>query len=69
MRLGFFLTAGFLGMMYYFVPKQANRPIYSYRLVDYPFLVADLYLYVGRAAPFALYGVAGLGADAGYDVF
>jgi cytochrome c oxidase cbb3-type subunit I len=30
--VGFFLTAGFLGMMYYFVPKQANRPIYSYRL-------------------------------------
>ncbi len=30
--VGFFLTAGFLGMMYYFVPKQADRPIYSYRL-------------------------------------
>ena len=30
--VGFFLTAGFLGMMYYFIPKQANRPIYSYRL-------------------------------------
>ena len=30
--VGFFLTAGFLGMMYYFVPKQAERPIYSYRL-------------------------------------
>ena len=30
--VGFFLTAGFLGIMYYFVPKQANRPIYSYRL-------------------------------------
>ncbi len=30
--VGFFLTAGFLGMMYYFVPKQAQRPIYSYRL-------------------------------------
>ncbi|HEX6137292.1 MAG TPA: cytochrome-c oxidase, cbb3-type subunit I [Casimicrobiaceae bacterium] len=30
--VGFFLTAGFLGMMYYFVPKQAGRPIYSYRL-------------------------------------
>jgi len=30
--VGFFLTAGFLGMMYYFVPKQANRPVYSYRL-------------------------------------
>jgi cytochrome c oxidase cbb3-type subunit 1 len=30
--VGFFLTAGFLGIMYYFVPKQANRPVYSYRL-------------------------------------
>jgi len=30
--VGFFLTAGFLGIMYYFVPKRANRPIYSYRL-------------------------------------
>ena len=30
--VGFFLTAGFLAMMYYFVPKQAGRPIYSYRL-------------------------------------
>ena len=30
--VGFFLTAGFLGMMYYFIPKQADRPIYSYRL-------------------------------------
>ena len=30
--VGFFLTAGFLGMLYYFVPKQAGRPIYSYRL-------------------------------------
>ena len=30
--VGFFLTAGFLGMMYYFVPKQIDRPIYSYRL-------------------------------------
>ncbi|MBK1891125.1 cytochrome-c oxidase, cbb3-type subunit I [Undibacterium sp. 14-3-2] len=30
--VGFFLTAGFLGMMYYFVPKQIERPVYSYRL-------------------------------------
>jgi cytochrome c oxidase cbb3-type subunit 1 len=30
--VGFFLTAGFLGMMYYVIPKQINRPIYSYRL-------------------------------------
>ena len=30
--VGFFLTAGFLAMMYYFVPKRAERPVYSYRL-------------------------------------
>jgi len=30
--VGFFLTAGFLGIMYYFIPKQAQRPVYSYRL-------------------------------------
>ncbi|GAB4397137.1 MAG: cytochrome-c oxidase, cbb3-type subunit I [Rhodoferax sp.] len=30
--VGFFLTAAFLGMMYYFIPKQAGRPVYSYRL-------------------------------------
>ncbi len=30
--VGFYLTAGFLGIMYYFVPKQAGRPVYSYRL-------------------------------------
>ena len=30
--VGFFLTAGFLGIMYYFVPKQAGRPVYSYSL-------------------------------------
>ena len=30
--VGFFLTAGFLAIMYYFVPKRAERPVYSYRL-------------------------------------
>ena len=30
--VGFFLTAGFLGIMYYYVPKRAGRPVYSYRL-------------------------------------
>jgi cytochrome c oxidase cbb3-type subunit 1 len=46
--VGFFLTAGFLGMMYYFVPKQAGRPIYSYRLsiVHFWSLIA-LYMWAG----------------------
>ncbi len=30
--VGFFLTAGFLAIMYYFIPKRAERPVYSYRL-------------------------------------
>jgi cytochrome c oxidase cbb3-type subunit 1 len=46
--VGFFLTAGFLGMMYYFVPKQAERPIYSYRLsvVHFWALIA-IYMWAG----------------------
>ena len=46
--VGFFLTAGFLGMMYYFVPKQAQRPIYSYRLsiVHFWALIA-VYMWAG----------------------
>ncbi|CAM3808258.1 cytochrome-c oxidase, cbb3-type subunit I [Rheinheimera salexigens] len=46
--VGFLLTAGFLGMMYYFVPKQAGRPVYSYRLsiVHFWALIA-LYIWVG----------------------
>jgi cytochrome c oxidase cbb3-type subunit 1 len=46
--VGFFLTAGFLGMMYYFVPKQAERPVYSYRLsiVHFWALVA-VYIWAG----------------------
>ena len=46
--VGFFLTAGFLGMMYYFVPKQAGRPIYSYRLsiVHFWALIA-VYIWAG----------------------
>ena len=46
--VGFFLTAGFLGMMYYFVPKQAQRPVYSYRLsiVHFWALIA-VYMWAG----------------------
>ena len=46
--MGFFLTAGFLGMMYYFVPKQANRPIYSYRLsIVHFWSLIFLYIWAG----------------------
>jgi cytochrome c oxidase cbb3-type subunit 1 len=46
--VGFFLTAAFLGMMYYFVPKQAERPVYSYRLsvVHFWALIA-IYMWAG----------------------
>ncbi len=46
--VGFFLTAGFLGMMYYFVPKQAERPIYSYRLsIVHFWALITIYIWVG----------------------
>src|SRR5213075_233909 len=46
--VGFFLTAGFLGMMYYFVPKQAERPVFSYRLsVVHFWALISVYMWAG----------------------
>ncbi len=46
--VGFFLTAAFLGMMYYFVPKHAGRPIYSYRLsIVHFWALSFMYMWVG----------------------
>ena len=46
--VGFFLTAGFLGIMYYFVPKQAGRPVYSYRLsVVHFWALISTYMWAG----------------------
>jgi cytochrome c oxidase cbb3-type subunit 1 len=46
--VGFFLTAGFLGMMYYFVPKQAGRPVYSYRLsIVHFWALVSVYIWAG----------------------
>ncbi len=46
--VGFFLTAGFLGLMYYFIPKQVNRPVYSYRLsVIHFWALIFLYIWAG----------------------
>ncbi|HID82030.1 MAG TPA: cytochrome-c oxidase, cbb3-type subunit I [Chromatiales bacterium] len=46
--VGFFLTAGFLGMMYYFIPKQANRPVFSYRLsVVHFWALISTYMWAG----------------------
>jgi cytochrome c oxidase cbb3-type subunit I len=46
--VGFFLTAGFLGIMYYFIPKRAERPIYSYRLsIIHFWSLIFLYIWAG----------------------
>ena len=46
--VGFLLTAGFLGMMYYFIPKQVERPVYSYRLsVIHFWALIFLYIWAG----------------------
>ncbi|GAA0573790.1 cytochrome-c oxidase, cbb3-type subunit I [Caenispirillum bisanense] len=46
--VGFFLTAGFLGMMYYFIPKRAERPVYSYRLsIVHFWALIFLYIWAG----------------------
>ncbi|MES2825760.1 MAG: cytochrome-c oxidase, cbb3-type subunit I [Pseudomonadota bacterium] len=46
--VGFYLTAGFLGMMYYFVPKQAGRPVYSYQLsIVHFWALISMYIWAG----------------------
>ncbi len=46
--VGFFLTAGFLGMMYYFIPKRAERPVYSYKLsIVHFWSLIFLYIWAG----------------------
>jgi len=46
--VGFFLTAGFLGIMYYYVPKRAERPVYSYRLsIIHFWALIFLYIWAG----------------------
>lgn len=46
--VGFFLTAGFLAIMYYFIPKRAERPIYSYRLsIIHFWSLIFLYIWAG----------------------
>ncbi|MDP3082248.1 MAG: cbb3-type cytochrome c oxidase subunit I, partial [Rubrivivax sp.] len=54
--VGFFLTAGFLGIMYYYIPKQAERPVYSYRLSIVHFW-ALIFTYM-RAGPHHLHYTA-----------
>ena len=59
--VGFFLTAAFLGMMYYFIPKQAERPVYSYRLsIVHFWALIFTYMWAGPHQP-ALHRAARLG--------
>jgi cbb3-type cytochrome oxidase subunit 1 len=65
--VAFFLTAGFLGMMYYFCRSApGGRSFLS--AVDHQLLGHHLLLHVGGLAPPALHGAAALGADAGHDL-
>ncbi len=46
--VGFLLTAGFIGIMYYFLPKRANKPVYSYRLsIMHFWALIFLYIWAG----------------------
>ena len=54
--------------MYYFLPKAANRPVFSLPAFDHSLLGADLHLHLGRAASPALHRAAGLGAIARHGV-
>ncbi len=46
--VGFFLTAGFLAIMYYFIPKRTDRPVYSYRLsIIHFWALIFLYIWAG----------------------
>jgi Cbb3-type cytochrome oxidase, subunit 1 len=66
--VAFFLTTPYLGMMYYFLPKAANRPVFSYKLSIIHFWALDLHLHLGWPAPLALLHVARLGTIARHGV-
>jgi cbb3-type cytochrome oxidase subunit 1 len=66
--VAFFLTTPYLGLMYYFLPKAANRPVFSYRLSIIHFW-ALIFLYIWAGPHHLLYsGAAGLGAVARHRV-
>ena len=67
--VAFFLTTPFLGIMYYFLPKAANRPVYSYRLSIIHFW-SLIFIYIWAGPHHLLYtSLAGLGAVAGRCIF
>ena len=62
--VAFFLTTPVLGIMYYFLPKAADRPVYSYRLsIIHFWALIFVYIWAGPAPP-AQHRAARLGADA-----
>jgi hypothetical protein len=66
--VAFFLTAGFLGMLYYYLPEAGAAADLLLPAVDPQLLGHHLLLHVGGLAPPALHGAAALGADAGHDL-
>jgi cytochrome c oxidase cbb3-type subunit I/II len=66
--VAFFLTTPYLGLMYYFLPKAANRPVYSYKLSIVHFWTLDIPIHLGRSSPFIIYSIATLGSNFGYCV-
>jgi hypothetical protein len=66
--VAFFLTTPILGIMYYFLPKAAGPARLLVPALDHPLLGPGLHLHLGRPAPPALHGAAGLGADARHDL-
>ncbi len=67
--VGFFLTAGLPGDDVLLHPQAGRAAGVFLQAVDHPLLGADLPVYLGRSAPSALHRAAGLGIDAGHDVF
>ena len=66
--VGFLLTTPFLGMMYYFLPKAAGRPVYSYRLsIIHFWALVFVYIWAGPHH-LHLHGASRLGADAGHGL-
>ena len=53
--VAFFLTTPYLGLMYYFLPKAANRPVYSYRLSIHSLLVFNIFFISGLVLIILLY--------------
>ena len=66
--VAFFLTTPFLGLMYYFLPKAAERPVFSYRLSILHFWsLVFIYIWAGPAPP-ALHRASRVGFDPGHDL-